>query len=307
MQRGALGRVDRVDERGLLAARDEVGVVAGAVGQRDERVEQAAVPVDGADEVHVLADGAWLHGHLGEVVERRGLVPASITTRGRAVPWSRVKWRKAAPRAWTGRGRRPSACRRGWRRRAARPVHGLRAGPTLSLVATISPRKDKNTVAGSVCPSSPRCAPRHALLPGVRPGASRAFSTADAKQERRIITTMFCDLVSSRLSASAPTRRTSTDGARLSTRSRASGRAVRRRRREVHQRRRGRSARRPRAHDDDPARALRAALRLLDRIGELPQPCDEVLRARVGIETGEALVRLDIEPGSGEGFHTGTP
>jgi hypothetical protein len=68
-QRGPVDGVDGVDEHVLLAALDEVGVVRGAVGQRDESVEQAAVPVDGADEVHVLADGAWLHGLLGKVVE----------------------------------------------------------------------------------------------------------------------------------------------------------------------------------------------------------------------------------------------
>ena len=71
-QRGALRRVDRVDEHALLAAGDEVGVVAGAVGQRYELIEQAAVPVDGADEIHVLADGAWLHGHLGRFVRAGG-------------------------------------------------------------------------------------------------------------------------------------------------------------------------------------------------------------------------------------------
>src|SRR5665647_2463558 len=43
------------------AALHEVGVVAGAVGQRDEGVEEAAVPIDGADEMDVGDDLAWLH------------------------------------------------------------------------------------------------------------------------------------------------------------------------------------------------------------------------------------------------------
>jgi class 3 adenylate cyclase/tetratricopeptide (TPR) repeat protein len=61
----------------------------------------------------------------------------------------------------------------------------------------------------------------------------------------------------------------------------------------------------PIAHEDDAERAVHAALRLLDRIGEVPQPGAAPLQARVGINTGPALVRLDVDPGSGEGFQTG--
>ena len=54
----------------------------------------------------------------------------------------------------------------------------------------------------------------------------------------------------------------------------------------------------PAVHEDDPERAVRCALRMLDAIGELNQahPALE-LAVRIGINTGEALVAL--APGSG--------
>ena len=61
----------------------------------------------------------------------------------------------------------------------------------------------------------------------------------------------------------------------------------------------------PAAHEDDPERAVRAGLadrpgrRTADAVGGGPLPL------RVGVNTGEALVRLDVAPGSGEGFVTG--
>jgi class 3 adenylate cyclase/tetratricopeptide (TPR) repeat protein len=61
----------------------------------------------------------------------------------------------------------------------------------------------------------------------------------------------------------------------------------------------------PAAHEDDPERAVRAALRIVDAAEELEAVGGAPLRLRVGINTGEALVRLDVNPGSGEGFLTG--
>src|SRR6478672_13142452 len=55
----------------------------------------------------------------------------------------------------------------------------------------------------------------------------------------------------------------------------------------------------PTAHDDDPERAVRAALAIRDFALE------EDLELRVGITTGEALVRLDAQPGAGEGMASG--
>ena len=55
----------------------------------------------------------------------------------------------------------------------------------------------------------------------------------------------------------------------------------------------------PTAHEDDPERAVRAALAIRDFA------IDEALELRVGITTGEALVRLDAQPGAGEGMASG--
>jgi class 3 adenylate cyclase len=57
----------------------------------------------------------------------------------------------------------------------------------------------------------------------------------------------------------------------------------------------------PLAHEDDPERAVRAALRITEDIGA----SDLGVEVRIGVNTGEALVRLDVDPRSGEGFATG--
>ena len=61
----------------------------------------------------------------------------------------------------------------------------------------------------------------------------------------------------------------------------------------------------PAAHEDDPERAVRAGLRIAEEAEELEAVGGAPLRLRVGINTGEALVRLGITPGSGEGFLAG--
>ena len=61
----------------------------------------------------------------------------------------------------------------------------------------------------------------------------------------------------------------------------------------------------PALHEDDPERAVRAGLRLVDEIDALPGIGGAPVEVRVGVNTGEALVRLDVDPGSGEGFLTG--
>ena len=55
----------------------------------------------------------------------------------------------------------------------------------------------------------------------------------------------------------------------------------------------------PLAHEDDPERAVRAALAIREFALE------EGLELRVGITTGEALVRLDAQPEAGEGMASG--
>jgi class 3 adenylate cyclase/tetratricopeptide (TPR) repeat protein len=61
----------------------------------------------------------------------------------------------------------------------------------------------------------------------------------------------------------------------------------------------------PAAHEDDPERAVRAGLRIVEDAERLQAVGGEPLRLRVGVNTGEALVRLHVVPGSGEGFLAG--
>ena len=61
----------------------------------------------------------------------------------------------------------------------------------------------------------------------------------------------------------------------------------------------------PVAHGDDPERAVRAALRIVDEAAGLEALNGAPLRLRIGINTGEALVRLDLAPGAGERFLAG--
>jgi class 3 adenylate cyclase/tetratricopeptide (TPR) repeat protein len=61
----------------------------------------------------------------------------------------------------------------------------------------------------------------------------------------------------------------------------------------------------PVAHEDDPERAVRAGLRLIDRLADMPSVRGQSCRVRVGVNTGEVLARFDVDPGSGEGLLTG--
>src|SRR5438093_3489082 len=62
----------------------------------------------------------------------------------------------------------------------------------------------------------------------------------------------------------------------------------------------------PVAHEDDPERAVRAALAVRDAIGELNASRNApALQIRVGVTTGEALVTRDARPSEGEGMAAG--
>ena len=61
----------------------------------------------------------------------------------------------------------------------------------------------------------------------------------------------------------------------------------------------------PTVHEDDPERAVRAGLRLLEALEGMTRPDGSTLEARCGVNTGEALVRLDVDPLSGRGFLAG--
>ncbi len=56
----------------------------------------------------------------------------------------------------------------------------------------------------------------------------------------------------------------------------------------------------PTAHEDDPERAVRAALAIRDALAE-----EGELEVRIGITTGEALIALDARPEAGEGMASG--
>ena len=61
----------------------------------------------------------------------------------------------------------------------------------------------------------------------------------------------------------------------------------------------------PVVHEDDPERAVRAALRLLESLDELSRPDGAPFQARAGIMTGELLVAHDVDPAMGNGFVAG--
>ncbi|HUF59729.1 MAG TPA: adenylate/guanylate cyclase domain-containing protein [Actinomycetota bacterium] len=62
----------------------------------------------------------------------------------------------------------------------------------------------------------------------------------------------------------------------------------------------------PAAHEDDPERAVRAALAIRDAMAEMnEQDPDFDLHVRVGVNTGEALVSLGVRPQQGEGMAAG--
>jgi class 3 adenylate cyclase len=62
----------------------------------------------------------------------------------------------------------------------------------------------------------------------------------------------------------------------------------------------------PVAHEDDPERAVRAGLRILEAIGELNERGPELnLQVRIGINTGETVVLLQARPHEGEAIVAG--
>jgi class 3 adenylate cyclase len=60
----------------------------------------------------------------------------------------------------------------------------------------------------------------------------------------------------------------------------------------------------PVAYEDDPERAVRAGLRIVEGLEGMTRPDGSPLEVRVGINTGEALVRLDVRF---EGFELQRP
>jgi class 3 adenylate cyclase/tetratricopeptide (TPR) repeat protein len=131
-------------------------------------------------------------------------------------------------------------------------------------------------------------------------GASLASKPAEAREERKVVTVVFCDLVG--FTAKAEQLDPEDVRAVLAP---------------YHARVRGELEHyggtvekfigdavmalfgAPVAHEDDPERAVRAALAIRD------SALDDGLELRVGITTGEALVTLDASPSGGEGMASG--
>ncbi|MBN2204187.1 MAG: AAA family ATPase, partial [Thermoleophilia bacterium] len=61
----------------------------------------------------------------------------------------------------------------------------------------------------------------------------------------------------------------------------------------------------PAVHEDDAERAVRAALRLVEALEGVTCPDGSLLEVRVGVNTGEALVRPGVDPASGRGLVAG--
>lgn len=61
----------------------------------------------------------------------------------------------------------------------------------------------------------------------------------------------------------------------------------------------------PLAHDDDPERAVRAGLAIVEAVAAGQDSGGPWLPVRVGVNTGEALLRRGVDPASGEGFMAG--
>jgi class 3 adenylate cyclase/tetratricopeptide (TPR) repeat protein len=143
----------------------------------------------------------------------------------------------------------------------------------------------------------PKCATRLEPLPAEpRPPV----------QERKVVTTLFCDLVA--FTALSETADPEDVDALLGEYSKRARRII-----ESH----GGTVEKfigdavvgvfgvPATHEDDPERAVRAGLRLIEALEGMRRPDGSPLQARVGVNTGEALVRLDIDPASGRGFLAG--
>jgi class 3 adenylate cyclase/tetratricopeptide (TPR) repeat protein len=124
--------------------------------------------------------------------------------------------------------------------------------------------------------------------------------------ERKVVTTLFCDLVGFTAMSEAA------DPEDVDALLRAYGAAVRKVV-EIH----GGTVEKyvgdavlavfgvPHAHEDDPERAVRAGLRVVQAVDAMARPDGTPLRVRVGVNTGEALVHLGVEPGSGQGILVG--
>jgi predicted ATPase/class 3 adenylate cyclase len=152
----------------------------------------------------------------------------------------------------------------------------------------------------STCPSCAR------ELPGEFPfcpfcGAALGGEAPDAREERKVVTVVFCDLVGStaraeRLDPEDVSALLSNYHARVREQLERFGGTVEKFIGDAVVAFYGA----PVAHEDDPERAVRAALAVRDWAADEPD-----LHVRIGVNTGEALVVLGARPQEGEGMASG--
>ncbi|MCA1682826.1 MAG: zinc-ribbon domain-containing protein, partial [Actinobacteria bacterium] len=158
-----------------------------------------------------------------------------------------------------------------------------------------------------ICPSCGNEVPEGSRFCNSCGAALDEAPPARSLEERKIVSVLFCDLVGFTAASNA-----------------ADPEDVRARIRPYHQRLRQEIERyggtvekfvgdavmavfgAPVAHEDDPERAVRAGLRILEAIAELNEAEPILaLQVRIGINTGEAVVALGARPEQGEGIVTG--
>jgi class 3 adenylate cyclase/tetratricopeptide (TPR) repeat protein len=160
----------------------------------------------------------------------------------------------------------------------------------------------------NTCPSCGTRLPggsRFCLSCGVRIGAP-ADADLTLAEERKVVTTLFCDLVG----FTAMSEQADPEDVDACLRSYgAAARAV--------IERYGGSVEKfigdavvgvfgvPVVHEDDAERAVRAALRLLEELAGLERPDGSPLQVRIGVNTGELVVALDADPALGDGLVRG--
>ena len=163
----------------------------------------------------------------------------------------------------------------------------------------------------SACPSCARESPADfAFCPGcgtkLAPEQSQANESPALTEERKVVTTLFCDLVSYTAHSEASDHELI--DALLQRYNALAKRLV-----EGH----GGVVEKfigdavlavfgfPRAHDDDAERAVRCALKLATESGSLAWPDGDLVEVRIGVNTGETYLHTDVDPASGETFLTG--
>jgi class 3 adenylate cyclase/tetratricopeptide (TPR) repeat protein len=156
------------------------------------------------------------------------------------------------------------------------------------------------------CPTCGRANPDDARF-CANCGSPLAGEVAAARQERKVVTILFADLVgftsrSERLDPEDVRATLSPYFARLREELESRGGTVEKFIGDAVMAVFGA----PAAHEDDPERAVRSALAIRDAIGEMNDHDPELdLHVRIGINTGEALVSLAANPLQGEGMATG--